>query len=66
MTFFFSKYWSLNSGQATYHLNHIPIPFCSGCFGDTVLLYAQAGPDCDLPILQFLHTSGMTGAHHSA
>jgi hypothetical protein len=29
--------------QALYGLSHVSSPFCSGYFGDTLLLFAQAG-----------------------
>jgi hypothetical protein len=37
--------------QVLYHLNDTP--FCSGYFGDMVLLFAQASLDSDPTILHF-------------
>jgi hypothetical protein len=34
----------------THHWNHTSSLFCSGCFGDKVLLFPQAGLDCNPPI----------------
>jgi hypothetical protein len=56
--FYFWLYQDLNSGlcfarQVLYHLSHSSSPFCSGYFGDRVLLFAQTGLDCDPPILGF-------------
>jgi hypothetical protein len=47
--------------QAFYPLSHAYSPFCSGYFGDRVLLFAQASLDCDPPILA---VAEMTGAYH--
>jgi hypothetical protein len=35
-------------------LSHASSPFCSGYFGDRVLLFVQVSLDCDPPILCFL------------
>jgi hypothetical protein len=39
-------------------------PFCSGYFGDRVLLFAQVGLDHCLPIFMLPAISGMTGVQH--
>jgi hypothetical protein len=39
--------------QELYHFSHASSPFCSGYFGDGVLLFAQASLDHDPTILCF-------------
>jgi hypothetical protein len=43
--------------QVLYHLSHAFSPFCSGYFGDRVLLFAWTCVDQD-PILHFLLSLG--------
>jgi hypothetical protein len=51
----FLVFWLLGFElRASCLLGHTSSPFCSGYFGDKVLLFAQATLDCDLPILHFL------------
>jgi hypothetical protein len=43
------------SRQTLYHLSHtFSLFFCSGYFGDEVLLFVLAGLEHNLPILSFL------------
>jgi hypothetical protein len=57
-------YASLFASQVLYHLSHASSPFCSGYFGDRVLLSVQIGLDRDPQILHFLATTGLIGAGH--
>jgi hypothetical protein len=48
-------------------LSHTSNPFCSGYFGDEVLLFAWAGLDFDPPIFMLRLSLGkQTGMHHHA
>jgi hypothetical protein len=49
-----------------YRLSHTSSPFCSGYFGDGVLLSTQASLDLDPPILYFLQEIEVAGiCHHT-
>jgi hypothetical protein len=45
--------------QVLFHLSHASSPFCFGCLGDGILLFAGAGLGGDLPVSHFtlVHSS---------